>query len=193
MNDPTTLHPADLEFVERVGRLFEADAAPRIAGRIMGLLMLSPQAMALEEIAAELRVSKASVSTNAREMERWGVLERVTRGGDRRDFYQVATDLATRMLERRLARLREVEALLGAGDALPALRDERIRRRFQVMERLHHGAIASLEETLRALRDIHCEAQAQTEGAGAGNGDREVQGDNGAASGMAGGAPLSTR
>lgn len=146
------LEPGDREFVERLGRLFEGDAAPRIAGRIMGLLLLSPEPLALEDIAAELKVSKASVSTNAREMERWGVLERVTRGGDRRDFYQVATDLGTRMLERRLSRLREVRTVLEAGDRLPAARDGRIRRRFQVLERLHDHAINNLEATLGAMR-----------------------------------------
>src|SRR5690606_41593620 len=77
------------QFVERMGQLFEAEAGPRIAGRLFGLLVLTPGALSLDEIAEELRVSKASVSANARMLESMHVISRVTRPGDRRDYYEV--------------------------------------------------------------------------------------------------------
>ena len=76
-------------FVERMGLALEADGLPRIAGRIFGLLLVSEEPRSLDELAAELRVSKASVSTNARLLEHRGVLEQVSRPADRRDYYRI--------------------------------------------------------------------------------------------------------
>ena len=56
-------------FIERMGLAFESDGLPRIAGRIFGLLLLSEDCRSLDELAAELKVSKGSVSTNARLLE----------------------------------------------------------------------------------------------------------------------------
>ena len=68
-----------------MGLALEADGLPRIAGRIFGLLLISEDALSLDKLASELRVSKASVSTNARMLEHRGVLEQVSRPADRRD------------------------------------------------------------------------------------------------------------
>lgn len=54
------------DFIERIGGSLESDGRPRIAGRIFGLLLVSEDCRSLDELAVQLRVSKASVSTNAR-------------------------------------------------------------------------------------------------------------------------------
>jgi DNA-binding transcriptional regulator GbsR (MarR family) len=64
-------------FIERMGLALEADGLPRIAGRIFGLLLVSEDACSLDDLACDLKVSKASVSTNARMLEQRAVLERV--------------------------------------------------------------------------------------------------------------------
>ena len=91
-------------FVERMGLALVADGLPRIAGRIFGLLLVSEKPCSLDELAAELRVSKASVSTNARLLEHRGVLEQVSRPADRRDYYRIPGDLFTHTMAQRLAR-----------------------------------------------------------------------------------------
>ena len=53
-------------FTDRIASLFEHDGLPPIAGRIFALLLLSEEARSLDQLAAELGVSKASASTNAR-------------------------------------------------------------------------------------------------------------------------------
>jgi DNA-binding MarR family transcriptional regulator len=147
------LDPADERYIERVGRLFEADGAPRIAGRMLGLMMLASDPLSLEEISERLRVSKASASTNARQLETWGVLERATRPGDRRDYYRMADDLGARLVEARLERMRKVEALLEEGTATPAARDPGVLRRLRAITALHAQALACLEATVRRLRE----------------------------------------
>ena len=106
-------------FVERAGLLGERDGLPRIAGRILGLLLVSPEPLALDAIAERLEVSKASVSTDARRLEERGLLERVGRPGDRKDYYQIAPLHHVRTLEQRLATMHEFLGLLDAARRLP--------------------------------------------------------------------------
>jgi DNA-binding transcriptional regulator GbsR (MarR family) len=143
-NEDVKLDPTDEAFVERVGRFFEGDAAPRTSGRMLGLLLLAPEELSLDAIAERLRVSRASVSTNARSLEGWGVVERVSRLGDRRDFYRIAPDLERTLLRHRMERLAQVGELLEAGTATPAARDERVRGRLHVLARMHGCAADAL-------------------------------------------------
>jgi len=138
------LDPADEEFVERVGRFFEADAAPRTSGRMIGLLLLAPGELSIDEIAERLRVSRASVSTNARQLEQWGIVERVSHLGDRRDFYRIAPELERTLLRHRMERLAKVGELLETGTTTPAARDERVRGRLHTLARMHGCAAEAL-------------------------------------------------
>lgn len=116
------------EFVEGVGRHFEADGVPRIGGRLYGFLLLQDEPRSLDELARALSVSKASVSTNARLLVQWGLVDRVTRPGDRRDFYTAAADLVG-VLQRRIQRVREVSDLMAAGSrAVPPERSAATKR-----------------------------------------------------------------
>ncbi|MBV9774058.1 MAG: MarR family transcriptional regulator [Gemmatimonadetes bacterium] len=87
------------QFVERMGLMMEADGLPRSAGRIFGFLLLAEHPFSLDELADELQVSKASVSTNARLLEQLGILERISSPGDRRDFYRMRQDAWERVME----------------------------------------------------------------------------------------------
>jgi DNA-binding transcriptional regulator GbsR (MarR family) len=138
------LDPGDEEFVERVGRFYEGDGAPRTSGRMLGLLMLAPGELSIDEIADRLKVSRASVSTNARSLEGYRVVERVSHTGDRRDFYRIAADLERTLVRYRMERLAKVEELLQAGTATPAARDERVRGRLQGLARIHGCAANAL-------------------------------------------------
>ena len=138
------LDPGDEEFVERVGRFYERDGAPRTGGRMLGLLLLEPRELSIDEIADRLKVSRASVSTNARQLESFRVVERVSHTGDRRDFYRIAAGLEHTLVRYRMERLAQVEQLLAAGTQTPAARDERVRGRLQGLARIHGCAADAL-------------------------------------------------
>lgn len=111
-----------------MGLLVEADGLPRIGGRLFGLLILSDQPRSLDDLADALGVSKASISTDARRLLERGVVDRVTRPGDRRDYYRLAPDFYRRTLQHRLAKwarfgqaVAECRARLGAAN--PAIAD----------------------------------------------------------------------
>lgn len=111
------MHPSVQQFVERMGLMMEADGLPRSAGRIFGFLLLAETPFSLDEMAERLRVSKASVSTNARLLEQGGLLERISTPGDRRDFYRMRPDAWEKMLEVAHRRWEMMRAVLAEGEA----------------------------------------------------------------------------
>jgi DNA-binding transcriptional regulator GbsR (MarR family) len=136
-------------FVEGTSALFEEDGVAPIAGLVFARLLLSPEPMALADLARELGVSKASVSTDTRRLEDSGILERVVRAGDRRVFYRIAPDFTGRLIERRLARMRRFRRLLQAAVHSPAA--AAVRRRLRACD----AAYGRMERVLAA------EAEAQ--------------------------------
>ena len=88
MDGEGALSASALEFIEAVGLFFERLGIARIGGRILGLLMLAERPLTLDEMAGLLLVSRASISTNARMSVAAGLVEHVSRPGDRRDYYR---------------------------------------------------------------------------------------------------------
>lgn len=80
------------KFIEAGGSTTQSFGLGRLTGQIYALLYLSPSPIALEEIAEQLGVSKASISITIRQMERWTAVRKVWVKGDRRDFYEAETD-----------------------------------------------------------------------------------------------------
>ena len=131
-------------FIEMMGRHFEEEGVPRIAGRLFGLLMLVERDSSLDELAETLNVSKGSVSSNARLLENWGVAERVTRPGDRRDYYRIAPDMSERLVSRQIERMQLFIQRLGQHrEELGAL-SELAGERFDDVVRFNTLAIESL-------------------------------------------------
>jgi DNA-binding transcriptional regulator GbsR (MarR family) len=133
--------------------LWENDGLPRIAGRIYGLMLISEEALSLDEIAESLSVSKASVSTDTRLLERMGFVERVSKPGDRKDYYQHTEGSFERAIAERIRRMHELESLIESGRELATSR--------AIRERMadHHFAFSqitkSLQTTLEALQERH--------------------------------------
>jgi len=128
------MHQDVQTFIERMGLLMEQDGMPRIGGRIYGLMLVSPGECSLDDIADALGVSKASVSNDARLLDRLGLVERVSRPGDRRDYYQVTHDSLERTLSVRLERMYEMDRLLEDASRLP-IKEGDVRQRLA-----HHRA-----------------------------------------------------
>jgi DNA-binding transcriptional regulator GbsR (MarR family) len=138
-------------FVERMGLFFENEGGPRIAGRLFAHLLLQDEPQSLDVLAKSLRVSKASISTNARLLVDRGLLERVSRPGDRRDYYGAAPD-QSRTVELRLQGVRQMGDLLD--EALRAMPRRRsgARDRIERMIELNREASSWLDDMLARWR-----------------------------------------
>src|SRR5690606_32368355 len=88
-----------------MGLIAQQDGGPRIAGRIMGLLIAEGRELSLNQISGRLRVSRASVSTNARQLAARGLVRLKTHPGDRQDYYELSSASYLQMLQEMAGRL----------------------------------------------------------------------------------------
>jgi DNA-binding transcriptional regulator GbsR (MarR family) len=61
--------------------------------RIHGLLYLSGEALSMDDIMARLTISRGNVSMNVSKLLEWGLVRRVHKRGDRRDYYESLSDV----------------------------------------------------------------------------------------------------
>ncbi|MFN4260691.1 MAG: GbsR/MarR family transcriptional regulator [Gemmataceae bacterium] len=61
--------------------------------RIHGLLYITGQALSMDDIMHRLAISRGNVSMNLSKLVEWGLVRRVHKRGDRRDYYESLTDI----------------------------------------------------------------------------------------------------
>ncbi|MCY4070195.1 MAG: helix-turn-helix domain-containing protein [Chloroflexi bacterium] len=151
-NDLQIVHDSMLD---GLGQLADYFGFSTVMGQLFGTLLLSAEPLSLDDMTARLGMSKASVSTNMRSLERMGMVRQVwVRGGSgRRKYYQVETDFwqifsnilsgrELRDVERALAVMEENrQRIAGAIDDLPY--DE------QLLARLYLDRIAQIQALFR--------------------------------------------
>ena len=77
-------------FVEEVGLFIERMGLPRMAGRVLGKLLISvPPHQSTGELAESLLASKGSISTMTRLLIQGGLIERMSLPGERRDYFRI--------------------------------------------------------------------------------------------------------
>lgn len=161
----TSTHPrgrSHARFIEEVGITSEGDGLPRIAGRLFGYLLLSPEPRSLDEIAEALEVSKGSASTDARLLLRHGWLRRVSQTGDRKDYYELAPDFFAEIVAYRLTRWDSLHDVVAS--ALPGLDDEpgEVIDRLRYLERAQTFFTEGIRELLAGWRAIGNQADEST-------------------------------
>ncbi|MHB1297094.1 MAG: GbsR/MarR family transcriptional regulator [Gemmatimonadaceae bacterium] len=138
-------------FVEKLGLVVEREGRSRVSGQLLGILLLADAPLSLDELAARLAVSKASVSINARELERHGVAMRVSFPGDRRDHYVIAADLPANTMRERIASLRRFRDAIAAGSEETRSGNPLVRNRFTEFVAAFEHTIDSMEHVLAEL------------------------------------------
>ncbi len=108
------------EFIEKTGMISQAEGLPRIAGRVFGMLIFDGEAVSFGDLATRLQVSRASISTSIRLLEERGLVKRLTKAGDRQDYFQLATNPYATMFDGILKRTRATrEDIAQTIDSLP--------------------------------------------------------------------------
>lgn len=75
-------------FVEAMGQFLGSSGMTPMAGRMWGwLLICQPPEQNAEELAEELKASRGSISGTARLLATAGLIQRMTRRGDRREYF----------------------------------------------------------------------------------------------------------
>ena len=84
-----------LNLIETGGRTSQELGMGRIVGQMLVYLYLNDNHCSLDQIGADLELSKASVSIAARQLEKLGLIKRIWQKGDRKSYYRTAENIET--------------------------------------------------------------------------------------------------
>jgi HTH-type transcriptional regulator, glycine betaine synthesis regulator len=109
------------DFIDLWGSMSSLWGVNPTMARLHGLLFITAEAMSMDMLMTRLAVSRGNVSMNLTKLAEWGLVRRVHKKGDRRDYYESVHDvweLVTLVAAQR--KRREIDPLLSA---LRRLRD----------------------------------------------------------------------
>jgi DNA-binding transcriptional regulator GbsR (MarR family) len=139
---------AQLHYVEEVALGFERQGLFRMAGRVIGwLLICDPPEQTSGQIAEVLQASKGSISAAMKFLVPAGIVERISRPGDRRDYYRCRTGAWTDLARDQARQYGEFRRLAERGLELLAETPADRRERLEGMRDLY----AWLEREMPAL------------------------------------------
>ncbi len=116
--EPRQLWESERLVSDAVGRLIEFWGFKRHMGRIWAVLYMSDEPLSARELQDLLQLSAGTVSMTVNELQRWGVVKKVHRPGDRRDYF-VAEGNFWKMISRVFNERERVEIL----DAIDAMEE----------------------------------------------------------------------
>ena len=152
---PTALSAEEARFIDDMGLVLEADGRPRIAGLILGwLLICDPPHQSFSDLVAVLGVSKGSVSSMTRLLLEAGLIERHAVRGDRQAYYRIAPDAWVRVLERQVRVMEQLSAVAERGLALvrDSARDAERLREMHDLNRLAADQMPAFIASFEAAR-----------------------------------------
>jgi DNA-binding MarR family transcriptional regulator len=144
-------------FSDELGFFWEAAGGTRMAGRVLGALLLAePPEMSSAELVEFLGVSAGSVSTATRELISPGLIQRVRVPGQRQDYFRATMGASTQLMQSRIELTRRWAQLIAHGEKLaggksPAVRRQlaEIREFYEFIEAEQVGILARWEQRRR--------------------------------------------
>jgi DNA-binding transcriptional regulator GbsR (MarR family) len=119
-------------FVEDISLYFEQMGLPRMAGRVLGVLLISdPIEQSLTDLAEILQASKSSISTTTRLLSEMGLIERAASPVPRQVYFQFKPGGWLVFIRQRLKLWASLHQIAEHGLELLQDRDPALRERLQ--------------------------------------------------------------
>jgi DNA-binding transcriptional regulator GbsR (MarR family) len=90
---PERLEEVEQEFVDLWDTMSSLWGISPTMARIHGLLYITGAALSMDDIMERLAISRGNVSMNLSKLVEWGLVRRVHKRGDRRDYYESLSDV----------------------------------------------------------------------------------------------------
>jgi DNA-binding transcriptional regulator GbsR (MarR family) len=81
------------QFIQAWGTLGSKWGINRTMAQLHALLMVSPEPMSTEEMMEELNISRGNVNMNIRELMDWGLVEKMHKSGERKEYFWAEKDI----------------------------------------------------------------------------------------------------
>ncbi len=113
------LSEAKQQFILNWGVLGTQWGINRTMAQIHALLLVSTDPLSADDIMKELQISRGNTNMNVRELMDWGIVDKVLKPGERKEFFTAEKDIwvvAMKIIRER--KRREVEPILGVLEQL---------------------------------------------------------------------------
>ncbi len=143
---------ARADFIEKIGVIAQSEGLPRIAGRVLAMLLYDGERVSFGQLAEALQVSRGSVSSSVRMLESQQLIKRVAKAGDRQDYFQMVDNAFANMVEAGVTRARRAAADIEESlQAIPAS-EKGPRDRVASYAAYYRAMGEGLDATAKALR-----------------------------------------
>ena len=88
-----TFEEAREKFIHTWGTLATQWGINRSMAQLHSLLLISPDALAIEDIMEQLQISRGNASMNLRDLMDWGLIYKQLKPGERREFFVAEKDI----------------------------------------------------------------------------------------------------
>ncbi len=88
-----SLHQAQDRFVEVWGQMAGAWGISRTMAQVHAILFISGEPLCSDDIMERLEISRGNASMSLRALVDWGIIERIHRRGDRKEYYKAEQDV----------------------------------------------------------------------------------------------------
>lgn len=88
-----TFEEAREKFIHTWGTLATQWGINRSMAQLHSLLLISPDALAIEDIMEQLQISRGNASMNLRDLMDWGLIYKQLKPGERREFFIAEKDI----------------------------------------------------------------------------------------------------
>ncbi|MNY11658.1 hypothetical protein D3C86_1446980 [compost metagenome] len=87
------LKEAREKFIQTWGALGSNWGINRSMAQVHALLLVSPSALSTEDVMTELNISRGNANMNLRDLIDWGLVSKVIKSGERREFFEAEKDM----------------------------------------------------------------------------------------------------
>jgi DNA-binding transcriptional regulator GbsR (MarR family) len=98
---------AKQQFIQSWGVFGSNWGINRTMAQIHALLLIAPEPLNADEIMEELQISRGNANMNVRELMNWGIVDKVLKPGDRKEYFSAEKDIwkvAMRIMKERKKR-----------------------------------------------------------------------------------------
>jgi len=113
-----------LSYIEESGILFEQLGMTRMAGRVFGYLVVSDKSeVSFDDIRKTLEASKGSISGTTKQLITIGLIEPITKTGDRKTYFRISKMNVGTILKSRIEMFTKFSVILKKGNDLKEKED----------------------------------------------------------------------
>jgi DNA-binding transcriptional regulator GbsR (MarR family) len=128
-----------------------------LMGRIVGLLIISPEPQSLDDMVEKLEMSKGPISQICRRLKDHGLIEKVWIPGDRKDYYETVDDIFGKAYANQIGKMHQnkeiAEKFIAKTDSIKTKEAKYVTKKMEIMNDFYKMMDEYNKKFLKAWHD----------------------------------------